>query len=91
MATIDIEHPHSMGKERARQAVEGIADDLRKRLQVEYHWEGNDLLFNRPGATGRIDIGEQKVHVHVDLGLLLSPMKGIVESQIKEYLEGHLR
>jgi putative polyhydroxyalkanoate system protein len=90
MAQIDIAHPHTMGREKARKAVGAIADDLRNRLQVDYHWEGDELLFNRPGATGRIDVDDENVRVRIDLGMFLAPMKGVVESQIRNYLDQHL-
>ncbi len=87
MATIDIRRPHAIGKDRARSAAETVAQRLEQKLQIRYHWDGDDLKFERSGASGCIHVTDQEVRVLVDLGLMLRPMKGKVEQKVHQYLD----
>ena len=87
MATIDIRRSHSIGKDAARKAAEGIAAKLKDKLSVTYRWDGDDLKFERTGANGRIHVTDNEVRVEVDLGFLLKPMKGKVEQKVNQYLD----
>jgi putative polyhydroxyalkanoate system protein len=91
MATIQIHRKHTQGKEATRAAVERLAVDLRSRLQVTYRWEGDTLYFERSGADGRIDIGDHDLDIRIELGFPLSAMKGMVETQVKNYLDQNIR
>jgi putative polyhydroxyalkanoate system protein len=87
MATIDVRRSHDIGKEAARKAAEQIAQKLKDKLSVTYRWEGDDLRFERTGASGRIRVTDTEVRVEVDLGFLLKAMKGKVESKVHQYLD----
>jgi putative polyhydroxyalkanoate system protein len=87
MARIDIVRTHTIGREKARKAVDRIAADIASKLQADTRWQGDTLEFNRSGAKGRIDVEDDRVHVNVELGLMLSPMRGVVEQQINSYLD----
>jgi putative polyhydroxyalkanoate system protein len=91
MATINIQRSHHLGKEGAKREVEQIAQQLKSRLDVDYHWQGDDLIFHRAGADGDIHVEENAVHVKIELGLLLSPMKGMIETQIENHLDSRLK
>lgn len=87
MATIDIKRSHSLGKEGARQAAQSLADKLKEKLEIAYRWEGDVLKFDRSGASGKITVSESEVRVEVDLGMLMRPMKGMVEEKVNHYLD----
>ena len=89
MATINIVRSHSLGRDKARAAVENLANDISNKLQATTEWQGDTLTFSRSGAKGRIDVEESKVKVNVELGMMLSPMRGMVEQQINSYLDQH--
>jgi len=91
MADIVIERSYTMGKEGARQAVDTIAHQLNERLQVDYSWHGDELRFSRPGADGRIEVDDHKVRVEIDLGLMLLPMKGMIQKEVEKYFDQRLR
>jgi len=90
LATIDITRAHSLGKEKARQAAEQLAEKLRNKIQIDYKWNGDVLSFNRKGADGKIHVADSQVRVEVDLGLLLRPMKGSITDKINQYLDTYL-
>jgi putative polyhydroxyalkanoate system protein len=84
MARIHIKHAHQLEKEEARTRIEKIAEELKIRLDAEYAWEGDSLQFHRSGVSGCIDLGDDFVECTIELGILLSPMKGMIEASILE-------
>ncbi len=90
MATIDIRRSHSVGKAAARTAAERIAERLKEKIDVRYHWEGDDLRLERTGAKGRIQVTNSEVRVEIDLNLALRPIKGKIEEKANKYLDEFL-
>lgn len=91
MATIDITRKHSIGKDKAREAAEGIAKRLESKLDIKYRWAGDDLKFERSGAKGNIHVTDDEVRVAIDLGMMLRPMKGKIEQKVHQYLDDALK
>lgn len=87
MADIHIEKKHTLGKEAARNAVEDVARQIQKNLQITYAWDGDTLKFERPGANGVIAVTDAAVTVDIQLGMILSPFRGMVEQQVESYLD----
>ena len=87
MASIDIQHPHTLAPPRARQAVQEIADKLADRYGAECRWDGDILDFTRSGIDGRIALLPGQVHVTAQLGFLLGAMKGPIEAEIRRVLD----
>ena len=87
MASIDIQHPHTLAPPRARQAVQEIADKLADRFGAECRWNGDSLDFTRSGIDGRIALLPGQVHVTAQLGFLLGAMKGPIEAEIRRVLD----
>ena len=87
MSNIDIRHPHALGPEQAREAVQGIADKLVERFGVAYAWNGDSLQFERSGVDGRVNLEPGALHVTAKLGFLLGAMKGPIEQEIRKVLE----
>lgn len=86
MASIDIQHAHSLPPARARQAVQEVADKLHERFGVECRWDGDILNFTRSGVDGRIALMPKQLHVTAQLGFMLSAMKGPIEAEIQRVL-----
>jgi len=57
---------------------------------VRYQWNGDTLEFKRGGADGRIEVSEDRVHLQLNLGLLLSVLSGKIKSEIEEVLDKEL-
>lgn len=87
MASIDIQHAHTMAPAHARQAVQEVADKLAERFGVEYQWNGDILNFTRSGIDGRIALLPEQLHVSAQLGFLLGAMKGPIEAEIRRVLD----
>jgi len=92
MATIEVRKAHSLTREAARAKAEEFARGLAEKLSLEWHWAGDSVLFEAregmaKGAKGAVVVGDREIEVSVDLPLLLRPLKGKVESKIREKLE----
>lgn len=90
MAKINVERPHSLGREAARAKAEKLAERLASQYDVRYRWNGDTLEFKRSGADGRIEVGEDHVSVQLNLGLLLSPMSSSIKREIEAALDKSL-
>jgi putative polyhydroxyalkanoate system protein len=87
MAKIHIERRHDLGLDKAREEVEKLAESLKSELQAAYRWNGNQLLFERTGASGTITLTPDKIDLDVKLSLMLSPMKAKIEDSIRKKLD----
>jgi putative polyhydroxyalkanoate system protein len=87
MSSIDIHHPHSMPKAKARKTVEEVAHKLAERFQMACEWEGDVLKFSRSGVDGHIELGPKDLHVHAKLGFLAAMFKDSIESEIRRVLD----
>lgn len=92
MATIDIRRSHQLSKEAARAKAEDLARSMQERLGIQWRWAGDRIEFDAPsgaakGATGQVEVGVSEVRVQIDLPFLMRPMKGMVESKVREKLE----
>ncbi|WP_010488547.1 polyhydroxyalkanoic acid system family protein [Pseudomonas sp. S9] len=91
MAKIDIQRPHSLGREAAREKAEYLAQRLANEYGVRYQWQDDVLEFKRSGADGRIEVGEDQVRVQLNLGLMLSALRGTIKREIEQVLDKHLK
>jgi putative polyhydroxyalkanoate system protein len=87
MSVIDIRRKHSLDKAHARDAAETLARDLSSKFDVNYEWEGDLLRFKRSGVKGKLEIAEQELHVHLELGLMLRAFKSRIEQEIHDQLD----
>ena len=87
MSRIDIRHPHSLPKAKARKAIEEVAKKLAERFQMDYGWDGDTLNFSRSGVDGKIALKPKELHVTAKLGFLVSAFKGPIENEIQRVLD----
>lgn len=89
MSHIDIRANHELPHAQAKAAAEELASDLARKFDIEYRWEGDHIHFERPGADGRITVGEQQIHITARLGLLLVFLRPRIEDEVIRYLSEH--
>ena len=82
MATIVVRRKHDLGLAKAKRLAESMAKRLRDDYGGSFAWNGNDLHFERPGATGSVAVTKEGFQVRVELGLLLSPLRSRIEREI---------
>jgi putative polyhydroxyalkanoate system protein len=89
-AMITIRRQHELGLAKARRVAESIAARLQKDYGGSYAWQGNDLQFGRTGVSGSVAVTKDHVQIHVQLGLLLRPLQGVIEREILEFCDAEL-
>jgi putative polyhydroxyalkanoate system protein len=87
VASIAVTRPYVGEPRKIRDALEALARELQTELGGAYAWDGDRLRFTAPGARGTIQVGDREVTVEVDLGLLLRPLRGRIEDEIRRRLE----
>ena len=87
MATISIARKHALPHRKAKALAERLAKDLEKRFDLACTWEGDHVAFKRPGVAGRMHVGNDRISLDVDLGLLLTPLKPAIEREIAARLD----
>jgi putative polyhydroxyalkanoate system protein len=91
MPSIHLSTPHNLGAATARQRVEEVATQIKNRFGVTYNWSGNDLRFNRSGINGTISVEDKAVTVDAEIGMMLTPFKGEIEKQLRQFMEEKLQ
>lgn len=87
MSSIEIKRAHNRPLADAKASVERVAKHIAERFGVDYRWEGNTLHFTRSGVDGHIKVAAKQVLVNVQLGFLLSAIRGSVEREIHRFLD----
>ena len=87
MATISIARKHALTPKKAKEVAQKIAKDLNKRFDLECTWTGNQVDFKRPGVSGCMVVGKDKIVLDVNLGWLLTPLKPLFEKEITAQLD----
>jgi putative polyhydroxyalkanoate system protein len=87
MARMSIARKHHLSHKKAKEAAQKVADDLKKRFELNYAWRGNEIEFDRPGLSGTMHIGKDEVRLDCELGMLLSLLRPKLESEIDKEFE----
>ncbi|MDE2249241.1 MAG: polyhydroxyalkanoic acid system family protein [Pseudomonadota bacterium] len=89
MPTIDIRRPHRLPTAEARALVDKVAARMQEKFGMTGQWQGDTLKFSRPGVSGSIAVGSDAIEVKAELGMMLTPLKGMVEQEIRRKLDEH--
>jgi len=87
MPNIHIRRAHQLPIAEARARVEQVAARMHEKFGLAGDWQGNTLGFSRPGVTGSIAVQHDAIDVQARLGMLLTPLAGTVEQEIRRKLE----
>jgi putative polyhydroxyalkanoate system protein len=91
MATIDVRRTHTLPKDEARKRAEDLAVSMKQKMDLDWHWDGDRILFEAArgtakGTRGSVEVSDTEVRVQIDLPLLMRMLKGTVESKVHEKL-----
>jgi putative polyhydroxyalkanoate system protein len=89
MPKIDIRRPHQLSIAEARAVVDQVAARMHEKFGMDGRWQDDTLLFSRPGVSGSIAVSSDAIQVKAELGLMLTPLKGMVEQEIRRKLDEH--
>ena len=87
MASILIRQAYTMPYEELKDGLDKLAGKLGERYQLDCDWESEECLcFSGAGANGKVAIGEEEIDLEVNLGILMSPFKGTIETEIRNFI-----
>lgn len=89
MPRIDICRPHQLSIAEARVVVDKVSARMQEKFGVTGQWHGDTLNFSRPGLSGAIAVESDTIQVKAELGLMLTPLKGMLEQEIRRKLDEH--
>jgi putative polyhydroxyalkanoate system protein len=87
LPTITVQRRHKLDHKKARAAADRIAKDLKKRFELDYEWDGDNVSFERAGVSGNMHVGKSIVRLDVQLSFLLTPLKGPIEQEISKEMD----
>ncbi len=89
MPSIDIRRPHQLSIADARAVVDQVAARMHEKFGMTGQWQGDTLGFSRPGLNGSIAVESSAIQVRAQLGMMLTPLKGMIEEEIRRKLDEH--
>jgi putative polyhydroxyalkanoate system protein len=91
MPKFDVDIPHSLSADEARARIAGAAPKLEKEYGATCTWKGDrELVVARKGLDARVQIEEQRVHIELNLGFLLTAFSGKIKDGISRELSNIL-
>ena len=91
MSSLKIKKYHHMEPDELRTQVESLADGLVDKFGGHYHWEGDKVFYAYSGVKACVACNDKDVQVDVELGMMMSFMKGKIKEEIEAYLNKHLK
>lgn len=92
LSTIQVNRQH-LGLAGVRLAAEAIAQDMSEEYQLDCEWEDEEktrLLFRGAGVNGFLCLTDTNLQLEVRLGLMLLPVRSVLEQEILEYVDNRL-
>ena len=89
MAAIVVRRHHALGLAKAKGLAQSVARRLKDDYGGSFGWQGDVLHFQRTGASGSVAVTREDFEVHVELGLLLSPLRSRIEREIISFCDEH--
>ncbi len=90
MSHIQIRRHHNMDEVHLRTMTEELGQKLKAKFGGEYHLEDNIVHYTYHSADAKVSFNETTVSVDVKLGLLMMAFKGMIESEVNNYLDEHI-
>lgn len=90
MSHIQIRRHHNMDEVHLRTMTEELGQKLKAKFGGEYHLEENIVHYTYHSADAKVSFNETTVSVDVKLGLLMMAYKGMIESEVNNYLDEHV-
>lgn len=91
MSTIEISKAFTMPRDKLREQLDDLAEQLGQELQLNCEWLSDDCLdFRRSGVNGQINISDEEIEMTISLGLLMEFFRGKIESEILAFIDQHI-
>jgi putative polyhydroxyalkanoate system protein len=87
MAHIVVTRLHSLDHATAQQAVDEVAERLRREFGVSTRREGEVVWVNGHGVSGRLEATHETLYVEATLGLRARPFQRLLRREIETELD----
>ena len=91
MATIQIHRKHQLDLPDIRSRAEGLADTLVAKFGGQFHWQDDQLFYERSGVDACISCGSDDISVAIKLGMMMSAIRGTIETEVNNSLDKYLK
>jgi putative polyhydroxyalkanoate system protein len=87
MPKFDLEIPHKLALPEVRSRLDRAKGKLEADYGAKCTWEGEDrLVVARKGLQATVKVEESRLHIDVELGLLMSALSGTIRTGITKQL-----
>jgi putative polyhydroxyalkanoate system protein len=87
MPKYQLDIPHALPLPEVRTRLQQATSQLESDYGAKCTWQGEEtLLVARKGLTASVKLEPTRLHVDLDLGFLLAPMAGSIQSGITSKL-----
>ncbi len=88
MPKVNIEQAHNVPATDAKKRLDTLSQDLSDKYGLTVKWlTDTEAKIERTGVTGIIKIEAQRVLLNLDLSFALTPLKGKIETRIRDELK----
>jgi putative polyhydroxyalkanoate system protein len=89
MSEIVVQRHHNLRLAGAKRLAEKMARQLQKQYGGAYQWRGDTLHFQRTGASGHVVVGKADFEIRLQIGLLLTPLRSLIEREILAFCDAN--
>ena len=91
MAKINITRSHSLDMSTLKSKIEDVMGAMASKYDLKWSWTGDtEMEVKRSGLNGTVKLDSDKIDINIELGMLLSALKGKIEEGINKELDKHL-
>lgn len=90
MASIQIHRQHQLDLSDIRSRAERLADSLVAKFGGQFHWQDDELLYQRSGVDACISCSSTNISVEIKLGLMMLAIRGTIETEVNNSLDEYL-
>ena len=91
MAAIHVTQAYTMPHAELKQGLDELAEKLGEQYHLECDWQSEDCLgIHRSGVDGQLTVGEEEIELTLNLGMLMSAFKGVIEREINSFIDEHI-
>jgi putative polyhydroxyalkanoate system protein len=88
MPKINLSRNHSLEPAVIKDRISKLGDKLQEKYQAKTSWaDDRTLNVKGTGVEGKLVISANKVDVNLDLGFMLTPLKGKIEETLGKELD----
>ena len=91
MAAIHVTQPYTMSHADLKKGLDELAEKLGEQYQLNCDWDSEDCMgIRRSGIDGQLTVGKQEIELTLNLGMLMSAFKGVIEREITTFIDEHI-